>query len=56
MTIGISLLVCLVGLLMYLLAKPEAVKVSAIGMVMFWVGLLTWLLGGGNHIFWSAPH
>lgn len=54
MTIGISLLVCVIGLLMYLLAKPEAAKVSAIGLAMFWVGLLTWLLGGGNQIFYKG--
>jgi hypothetical protein len=40
--IGISLLVCLVGLLMYCLS-PHA-KVQAIGKDMFWVGLLAFLL------------
>ena len=51
-TIGLALLISLVGLLMYLLARPTQAKVSAIGMTMFWVGLLAFLLGGGNHIFY----
>lgn len=43
MIIYLSLLVCLVGVLMYALsANPKLVE---IGRMMFWVGLLAFLLG-----------
>jgi hypothetical protein len=45
MIIGITLLVALVGLLMYILAANP--KVQEIGRIMFWTGLLAFLLGGG---------
>ncbi len=39
----IRIVVCIVGLLMYILAaKP---KVSEVGRIMFWTGLLSLLLG-----------
>jgi Na+/phosphate symporter len=40
----IQLIVCVVGLLMYVLASNP--KVSEIGRIMFWTGLLSFLLGG----------
>jgi Na+/phosphate symporter len=43
MTIYLNLLVCIVGLLMYALATNP--KVNEIGKIMFWVGLLCFLLG-----------
>jgi hypothetical protein len=46
----LSLLVCIVGLLMYLLAKPDAPKTSWIGQQMFWVGLLAFLITGGPYV------
>lgn len=45
MTIVFSLLVSLIGLLMYVLATNP--KVVEIGRIMFWTGLLAFLLGGG---------
>jgi hypothetical protein len=48
MVIYLSLLVSLVGLLMYALAANP--KVTTIGLHMFWVGLLAFLLGGAPHI------
>ena len=43
MTIYLNLLVCIVGLLIFVLAKDP--KTQEIGKIMFWVGLLTFLLG-----------
>lgn len=45
MTIVLTLLVALIGLLMYVLASNP--KVVEIGRIMFWTGLLAFLLGGG---------
>jgi hypothetical protein len=45
MIIGLTLLVALIGLLMYVLASNP--KVVEIGRIMFWTGLLAFLLGGG---------
>jgi hypothetical protein len=45
MTIVLSLLIALIGLLMYVLASNP--KVVEIGRIMFWTGLLAFLLGGG---------
>jgi Na+/phosphate symporter len=45
MIIVLPLLVCIIGLLMYALsANPKLVE---IGRMMFWVGLLAFLLGAG---------
>lgn len=43
MIIYLPLLVAIIGLLMYALAKDG--KVVEIGRIMFWVGLLAFLLG-----------
>lgn len=48
MFIAISLLVCLVGLLMYALAPQPQAKVVAIGYAMFCCGLLAFLLQFGG--------
>ena len=45
MTIIVSLLVCLVGVLMHALSTNG--KLSEIGRMMFWVGLLAFLLRVG---------
>jgi Na+/phosphate symporter len=45
MLIALSLLVSLIGLLMYALAANP--KVNEIGRIMFWVGLLAFLLRVG---------
>ena len=45
MTIVFTLLVALIGLLMFILSKNS--KVVDIGKIMFWTGLLSFLLGGG---------
>jgi len=45
MTIVFPLLISLIGLLMYVLASNP--KVVEIGRIMFWTGLLAFLLGGG---------
>ena len=47
--IWLPLLVCLVGLLMYLLASPQHPKVATIGLHMFWVGLFVTLLALPGH-------
>ncbi len=47
----IQLVVCVVGLLMYALAANP--KLVDVGKIMFWTGLLSFLLGlGGTHIPW----
>jgi hypothetical protein len=45
MTIVLTLLVSLIGLLMYVLCSNP--KLVEIGRIMFWTGLLAFLLGGG---------
>jgi hypothetical protein len=45
MTIVFSLLIALIGLLMYVLCANT--KLQEIGRIMFWTGLLAFLLGGG---------
>ena len=45
MTIVVSLLVCLIGVLMYALSANA--KLVEIGRLMFWVGLLAFLLRFG---------
>ena len=43
--IYLPLLICVIGLLMYALcANPKLVEV---GRIMFWTGLLAFMLGGG---------
>jgi hypothetical protein len=58
MTIVFSLLISLIGLLMYVLAGNP--KVVEIGRIMFWTGLLAFLLGGGLagivHVFPQNAH
>jgi cytochrome c biogenesis protein ResB len=45
MTIVFSLLVSIIGLIMYIMAEKP--KIVEIGRIMFWTGLLAFLLGGG---------
>lgn len=45
MTIVFPLLISIIGLLMYALSTNA--KVVEIGRIMFWTGLLAFLLGGG---------
>lgn len=49
MFIYFSLLVALVGVLIYALVNTNA-KVMEIGRIMFWTGLLAFLLTGPGHI------
>jgi len=47
--VGLDLLVCIIGLLMYVLANPagpNGPRVSEIGRIMFFSGLLAFLLSG----------
>lgn len=54
MSIVFTLLVALIGLLMYVLASNP--KVVEIGRIMFWTGLLAFLLGGGvGHAIQAIP-
>jgi len=54
MNIVLTLLVALIGLLMYVLASNP--KVVEIGRIMFWTGLLAFLLGGGfGHAVQAIP-
>ena len=54
MIIYLPLLICLVGLLMWFLATNP--KVSECGRIMFWTGLLAFLLGGGpGHAIQAIP-
>ncbi len=54
MIIYLPLLVALVGLLMYILAKEA--KVVEIGRIMFWTGLLAFLMSGGaGHVTQVLP-
>ena len=41
----ITIIVAVVGLIMYVLASNP--KIVEVGRIMFWTGLLSWLLGGG---------
>lgn len=45
MIIYLPLLVSLIGLLMYVLASNP--KIVEVGRIMFWTGLLAFLIGGG---------
>lgn len=47
LVIGVSLLVSLIGALMYCLSAHE--KVKTLGLHMFWVGLLAFLLTWPGH-------
>jgi hypothetical protein len=54
MTIYFSLLISVIGLLMYVLAANP--KVQEVGRIMFWTGLLAFLLGGGvGHAVQAIP-
>lgn len=53
--IVLSLLVCLVGLVVYLLANPANAKLLAISINMFWVGLLVFLLSSDRVITLLHP-
>ena len=54
MTIVFQLLVAVIGLLMYVLAGNP--KVVEVGRIMFWTGLLSFLLGGGvGHAIQAIP-
>ena len=50
----LSLLICVVGLLMYALASNP--KLVEVGRIMFWTGLLSFLLGGGGNAAVSLFH
>ena len=46
---NLALLICLVGLIVYVIfTRVSAPPVSEIGRIMFWVGLLAYLLGSGR--------
>lgn len=45
MLLALPLLVCIIGLLIYMLA--EKAKVAEVGKIMFWTGLLVTLAQGG---------
>jgi hypothetical protein len=45
MIIALPLIVAIIGLLMYALSANA--KVQEIGRIMFWTGLLSFMLGGG---------
>jgi len=54
MTIVFPLLIAVIGLLMYALAGNA--KVVEIGRIMFWTGLLAFLMGGGvGHVTQVLP-
>lgn len=53
MIIYFSLLVCLVGLIMYALSANP--KVSTIGLHMFWTGLLAFMITIPGHTL-TLPH
>ena len=54
MIIYLSLLVCIIGALMYALSNNG--KVAALGQDMFWCGLLAFLLTFGQGHMISLPH
>jgi hypothetical protein len=45
MTILFSLLIALIGLVMYFICEKP--KLQEVGRIMFWTGLLAFMLGGG---------
>jgi hypothetical protein len=54
MIIYLPLLICIIGLLMYILAEKP--KVQEVGRIMFWTGLLAFMLGGGpGHAIQAIP-
>lgn len=53
MTIYLSMLVALIGLVMYFIATHA--KVQEVGRVMFWTGLLAFMLGAAGHVFNIPP-
>jgi hypothetical protein len=54
MTIVLTLLVAVIGLLMYALCSNS--KLVEVGRIMFWTGLLAFLLGGGfGHAIQAIP-
>jgi hypothetical protein len=55
MVIALSLLVCVVGLVIYLAASPMPNKFAQIGISMFQVGLLAFLLRMAGHAFGVLP-
>jgi hypothetical protein len=54
MTIVFPLLIAVIGLIMYFIcSNPKLVEV---GRIMFWTGLLAFLLGGGvGHVIQAIP-
>jgi Na+/phosphate symporter len=47
----LALLICVIGLLMYALCTNP--KLQEVGRIMFWTGLLAFLMGGGiAHLGW----
>lgn len=48
--IYLPLIICLIGLAIYLLIDPALRngRLLEVGKIMFWVGLLAWLLGGAK--------
>ncbi len=40
----LSLIVCLVGLVIYIFSRPEQSRFTETGRILFWVGLLVFLL------------
>lgn len=53
MIIALTLLVAVIGLLMYVLASNS--KVQELGRIMFFCGLLAFLMGGGEAIVKAIP-
>lgn len=48
MVLALPLIVCIVGLLIYILSATP--KIAEVGRLMFWVGLLAMLLGAGPYV------
>jgi hypothetical protein len=56
MIIYLPLLIGIIGLLIYVLTNPQSnPKVVEIGRIMFWTGLLAFLLGGASHLISALP-
>ena len=54
MTIVFTLLIAVIGLLMYALCSNP--KLIEVGRIMFWTGLLAFMLGGGvGHVVQAFP-
>lgn len=53
MAIALPLLICVIGLIMYFVASNP--KVQEIGRIMFWTGLLAFLLGGVGPLIHAIP-